>query len=41
MNLQAQLQNIEIKDGKDTDEIWSIFNIIFNLLHEMINFILT
>ncbi|MGX7689974.1 TIGR02221 family CRISPR-associated protein [Flectobacillus roseus] len=34
MNLQAQYKNIEIKDGKDTDEIWSIFNVIFNLLHE-------
>jgi CRISPR-associated Csx2 family protein len=34
MNLLAQYQNIEINDGKNTDEIWSIFNVIFNLLSE-------
>ncbi len=34
MNLSAQYQNIEINDGKNTDEIWSIFKVIFDLLHE-------
>ncbi len=34
INLKAQYQNIEINDGKNTDEIWSIFNVIFNLLSE-------
>ena len=34
LNLQAQYKNIDINDGKDTDEIWSIFNVIFSLLNE-------
>jgi CRISPR-associated Csx2 family protein len=34
LNLLADYQNIDIKDGQDTDEIWSIFNVIFNLLEE-------
>lgn len=34
MNLKAQYKNIDINDGKDTDEIWSIFNVIFNLLND-------
>lgn len=34
MDLPCSFQNIHIPNGKNTDEIWQIFNIVFNLLEE-------
>lgn len=34
MNLTCSFRNIPIPNGKNTDEIWEIFNIVFNLLQE-------
>ena len=34
MNLPFELTPIDIKDGKNEDEIWEIFNAIFSWIHE-------
>jgi hypothetical protein len=34
MNIRCSVENIQIPDGNSTEEIWDIFETIFNLLED-------